>query len=268
SEAPGRMEVLAQEKEVVRLGAGADDMKVLDPDAVDRGIAALARFRQVAEIWDADIVAVATSAVREADNHDVFLDRARAEAGVEVEVISGVEEARLIRVGVVHALPIFEDRSLTIDIGGGSTELVVGQGVHDVDARSLKLGAIRLTDRFFTEEPVTKAAVKECRRSVRSFVEPTAREFVGHGLDVAVGSSGTIETLAAMALARRGDDPTRTLNNLTFTRTELEAVVESIVTVPTAKERSKLPGMDPRRADIIVGGAILFEQLLDALRID
>jgi exopolyphosphatase/guanosine-5'-triphosphate,3'-diphosphate pyrophosphatase len=209
SDVPGRMEVLAQEKEVVRLGEGADDMKRLTDDAMDRGISALDRFRQVAEIWDADIVAVATSAVREADNHDVFLERARTEAGVEVEVISGVEEARLIRVGVLHALPVFDDRCLAIDIGGGSTELIIGVGDQVVDVRSLKLGAIRLTNRFFTEEPLTKSSVKDCRRFVRSFVQPTARDFVQHGFDVAVGSSGTIETLAAMATTSSAPRPPR-----------------------------------------------------------
>src|SRR5690554_4453372 len=91
-----RFEVLAQEKEVVRLGHGTGDMTLLADDAMERGLAALRRFRQVADIWDADITAVATSAVREAENHDVFIRRARVEAGIEVEIISGVEEARLI----------------------------------------------------------------------------------------------------------------------------------------------------------------------------
>ncbi len=268
SDAPGRMEVLAQEKEVVRLGEGADDMKRLTDDAMDRGIAALDRFRQVAEIWDADIVAVATSAVREADNHDAFLARARDEAGIEVEVISGVEEARLIRVGVVHALPVFDDRCLAIDIGGGSTELIIGQRDEVIDVRSLKLGAIRLTNRFFTDEPLTKASVKECRHFVRSFVHPTAREFVEHGFDVTVGSSGTIETLAAMALARRGDDPSRALNNLTFTTAELAGVIDDLVGAKTARDRAKLAGMDAKRADIIVAGALILEQIVAALGID
>ena len=268
SDVPGRMEVLAQEKEVVRLGEGADDMKRLTDDAMDRGIETLERFRQVAEIWDADIVAVATSAVREADNHDVFLTRARDEAGIDVEVISGVEEARLIRVGVVHALPVFDNRCLAIDIGGGSTELIIGERDHIVDARSLKLGAIRLTNRFFTEEPLTKGAVKECRRFVRSFVQPTAHEFTEHGFDIAVGSSGTIETLATMALARRGDDPGRALNNLGFTAAELAGVVDDLVGAGTAKERSKLPGMDAKRADIIVAGALILEQIVAALAIE
>lgn len=264
----GRMEILAQEKEVVRLGHGATDMTRLTPDAIDRGIAALARFRQVADIWDATISAVATSAVREAENHAEFTDRARDEAGIEVEVIAGVEEARLIHVGVLHALPIFDRRRVVIDIGGGSTELVVGVRDEVVDARSLKLGAIRLTDRFFADDELSKSAVKECRRYVRSFVEPTAREFRDHGFDLTVGSSGTIETLAAMAIARRGDDPTRSLNNQSFTVDELDEVIGELIGARTARERAKLPGMDPKRADIIVAGALILEQVAAALGID
>ncbi|WP_195210354.1 Ppx/GppA phosphatase family protein [Actinomarinicola tropica] len=268
SPAPGRLEVLAQEKEVVRLGHGGSDMRRLDPDAIERGIAALHRFRQVADIWDADITAVATSAVREAENHDEFTSRARDEAGIEVEVISGVEEARLIHLGALHALPVYEERLFVVDIGGGSTELVVGQREEVLEARSLKLGAIRLTDRFFSDEPITKSMVKDCRRYVRSFLEPTARELVTLSPEVAAGCSGTIETLAAMALARRGDDPGRNLGNLSVTASEIAAVVDEIVSAPTAKERAKLPGMEAKRADIIVAGAIILEQVLAALDVD
>src|SRR5918999_733080 len=145
----GGFEPLGREKEVVRLGSGSGDMKVLHPDAIDRGIAALRRFRQIADISGARITAVATSAVREADNRDAFLDRARAEAGIEVEPISGTEEARLVSLGALTAVPVFAQPALFVDIGGGSTELVVGVGGEVAEATSLKLGAIRLTDRFF-----------------------------------------------------------------------------------------------------------------------
>lgn len=263
-----RFEVLAQEKEVVRLGHGTGDMTELADDAIERGIAALRRFRQVAEIWDADITAVATSAVREAENHDVFISRARDEADIEVGIISGVEEARLIHVGVLHALPVYDDRLLVIDIGGGSTELLVGHHADVIDARSLKLGAIRLTERFFADEPLDPKAVKACRRYVASFLQPAARELAAHRFDVAAGSSGTIETLAAMAVARRGGDPSRSLNNESITSAELAEVIESLVEAPTANERAKLPGMDAKRADIIVAGSIILEQVVAAMSID
>ena len=123
---PHAMEVLGREKEMVRLGSGAGDLKHLAGDAVDRGVRTLARFREMADALGAPVTAVATSAVREAENRQVFLDRARDEAGVEVEVISGFEEARLIHLGVLQAVPVFDQRLLVCDIGGGSTELLVG----------------------------------------------------------------------------------------------------------------------------------------------
>lgn len=260
-----RFEVLAQEKEVVRLGSGATDMKRLAPDAIDRGIAALQRFRQVADIWEAEISAVATSAVREAENHQQFLDRAWTEAGIEVQVISGVEEARLIHLGVLQALPVFDRRLLLVDIGGGSTELLVGQRGHVVEARSLKLGAVRLTERFFADEPLSPGAVEECRAFTRSFLQPAARDLRLAGFDVAAGSSGTIESIARMVDARRGGDPTRSLNGFEISAEELDDVVAAVVAADTARERERIPGLDSRRADIIVAGAVILEQVVAEL---
>src|SRR3954471_21431023 len=212
-----RFETIGTEKEMVRLGSGSGDMKELAPDAIDRGVACLERFRRIAELSNASIRAVATSAVREAENRDVFLRRARDEAGIDVEVISGVEEARLIHLGVLQAVPVYDQRLFLIDIGGGSTELLVGEQGHVLDARSVKLGAIRLTDHFFRDEPVTADQAAACRTYVRAFLSPVLRDFRRYGFDVAVGSSGTVLSLAAMALARR-EDRGRRSGNLTFTR--------------------------------------------------
>ena len=112
---------------MVRLGTGSGDMKCLTPDAIERGVATLRRMRQIADIDGAPVRAVATSAVREAENHDEFVARAREQAGVDVEVISGAEEARLIHLGILQALPVFDRRLLLCDIGGGSTEVLVGE---------------------------------------------------------------------------------------------------------------------------------------------
>ncbi len=263
--ADGGFETIAREKEMVRLGSGPGDMKRLEPDAIDRGVAALKRFRQVADISGASIRAVATSAVREAENRDEFVSRARADAGIEVEVVTGVEEARLIHLGVLQAVPLQHDQVLLIDIGGGSTEFVVGRGTEILEARSLKLGAIRLTDRFFGDEPVTARQVEKCRAYVRAYLAPVARDVRRHGFDVAVGSSGTILNIAEMALARRGESLGRTAGNVTFTRKELSKVVAALVAAPTAKQRLKTPALDARRVDIIVAGAILLEEAASIL---
>src|SRR4051794_12804816 len=264
-----RFETLGTEKEMVRLGSGSGDMKELAPDAIDRGVACLERFRRIAELSNASIRAVATSAVREAENRDVFLRRARDEAAIDVEVISGVEEARLIHLGVLQAVPVFEQRLFLIDIGGGSTELLVGERGHALDARSVKLGAIRLTDHFFRNEPITAADASACRTYVRAFLFPVLRDLRRHGFDVAVGSSGTVLNLAEMAQARRGDRERRSgSGNLSFTRVELDAVVDELLACGRAKDRGQLPGLDASRADIIVAGALLLQQVMAELHIE
>jgi exopolyphosphatase/guanosine-5'-triphosphate,3'-diphosphate pyrophosphatase len=264
----GGIEILTRDKEPVRLGHGSGDMERLEPDAIERGIETLRRYRQLADSFDATVRAVATSAVREAANRDEFLRRARDEAGIEVEVISGVEEARLIHLGVLQAVPVYDRQHLTVDIGGGSTEFVVAKG-HDVHvARSVKLGAIRLTDRFFPGGVVRGRQVRECRSYIDAYLAPLAHEVEPWGFEVAVGSSGTINAIATMVEHRRGRDTSRGVNNVVFTRSELAAVVEDLVDARTPEQRlERVPGLDPRRADIIVGGAVLLEEIFDRLGI-
>ena len=262
-----RFETITAEKEMVRLGSGSGDMKQLAADAIDRGVACLGRYRKIADLSNASIRAVATSAVREAENRDEFIHRVRHEAGIEVEVVSGVEEARLIHLGVLQSVPVFDQRVFLIDIGGGSTELLVGEQGHVLDARSVKLGAIRLTDHFFRDEPVTADDAAACRTYVRAFLSPVLRDFRRHGFDVAVGSSGTILNLAQMAQVRRGEGERRS-GNLAFSRAELDAIVDELLAAKRSKERAQLAGLDASRADIIVAGALLLQQVMAELHID
>ncbi len=263
ADSSGGFDVLTTEKEMVRLGSGAHEMKQLQPDAIERGINALQRMAQVAQSFGAvDLVAVATSAVREADNGAEFIERARVEAGVNVEVIAGIEEARLIHLGVLQALPVFDQRLILADIGGGSTELLVGQGGEVIEARSMKLGSIRLTQRFFADREMSKKAVAACRQYVRVALASVARELGGHQPEVAIGSSGTISTIAAMAAAARGED-LRSVNGVRFTDDELDAVIDSIASTDPDR-RKDIPGIDPRRVDIITGGAVLLSEIFHA----
>jgi exopolyphosphatase / guanosine-5'-triphosphate,3'-diphosphate pyrophosphatase len=263
-----RFEILARDKEVVRLGSGSGDMKELHPDAIERGVATLGRFRRVADTFGAEVHAVATSAVREAENREEFLEAALAEAGVRIEVISGVEEARLIHLGVLQAVPVFDRQVLVVDIGGGSTEFIVGHGGDMLSARSLKVGAIRLTERFFAKEPVKKKAVDEARKFVKSFL-PRVTDMVSDlgGFQVAVGSSGTILNVAEMARVRRGSDTLRQIGMTSFTAGELADVVDDLASRTRAADRLAVPGLDPRRADIILGGVIILEQVFKSLEI-
>ena len=262
-----RFEVLEREKEMVRLGSGGGDMKQLDAEAMDRGVAALARFREMAEAHGARLVAVATSAVREAENRATFLELARSGAGVNVEIISGVEEARLIHLGVLQAVQVFEQRLLLCDIGGGSTELLIGERGQTLAARSMKLGAIRLTERFFQAKTLRTADVDSCRRFVRATLSSFSRDVQRLGFDVAVGSSGTIGAICSMAVARRDQAPPRTWNNFGLTRADLDGVVRALTKAPTVAARAKLPGLDPTRADIVLAGALILEQVFEEFAI-
>jgi len=264
----GRFEPVEREKDMVRLGAGGGDMKVLSDDAIDRAVAALGRHRQLAESRGAPLRAVATSAVREADNRRELLRRAHDEVGVDIEVISGYEEARLIRLGVLQALPIIDERHLVVDIGGGSTELMVGEGDGVLFVRSLKLGAIRLTEAFLSEEPLRSKALKRCRKHVRATLRPVAREVRPLGFSVAAGSSGTIESVAAIVQARRGGDELRTLNGFSMTAAEIEATVDQLADAPTVAERRYILGVDDRRGDIILAGAVVLAEVVRAFGID
>ena len=118
---------------------------------------------------------------------------------MHIDVISGLEEARLIHLGVLQAVPVFDRRLLLVDVGGGSTELLIGECGDTLAARSLKLGAVRLTDRFFPGGDVTPKAVKACRSYIRSLIEHFNRDVASHGFDVAVASSGSAETVARHA---------------------------------------------------------------------
>ena len=262
----GSPEILARERVPVRLGTGGDDMRRLMPDAVERAVAALVEFRHIADAHEADVVAVATSAVREADNQGQLLRRVHDEARITVEIVSGMEEARLIHLGAMSAVPIAGRPHLVIDIGGGSTELIVGDHAPATLARSLKLGHIRLTDRFFGDGVIADGAVTACRRHIKAFVAHVAREARDIGFEVAVGCSGTIAAVAALCAARRGET-LRTVANATIERADLDEVVADLVSRSTPGDRADMGGLDPARRDVIVAGAILLRQLFKALGI-
>ena len=264
----GRFEVLTKEKDVVRLGSGPSDMKRMADDAIDRGVEALDRCRRIAETFGASIVAVATSAVREAENRDDFLRRVRDEAGIEVEVISGHEEARLIHLGVLQAVAVYDRTILMCDIGGGSTELLHGQGEEILSARSLKLGAIRLTQRYFADGRFEEDRVERCRTHIRDMLLPLIRDTRSIAAEVGVGSSGTIEALFTMTVARRGDDQPRTLNAGILRRSDLRKVIRDMIAAGSADEVRKLPGADPARGDIILAGALILEEVLDGFGLE
>lgn len=262
-------ETIDREKEMVRLGSGTGDMKRLTPEAMDRGVQALERFRRLADAVDAPLAAVATSAVREAENGHDFIRRARDEAGVLIDVVSGIEEARLIRLGVLQALPVYDRHHLVVDIGGGSTEIILGQRDEDLFVRSLRLGAIRLTQRFFPEGKVGRGSVAQCRKFVRAALQPVGSDLGQRPIEVAIGSAGTIQAIAALVASDRNHGSAlANLNGFELHRSEVSAVAKRLSKASTVEERRRIEGLDTKRADIIVAGTVLLDEVMSELSIE
>lgn len=254
-------EVITREKSQTRLGEGGGDMKKLSPAAMDRGVTALRHMRQIADAHGARIVAVATSAVREAANAAQFVRRVRDEAGIDIEVISGLEEARLIHSAVLRALPLGEKPTILVDIGGGSTEVVVFSSHVEHFARSFKLGSVRLTHRFFSTGAPSHRVIDTARRHVESTVEPARAEVRRHFARRAVVTSGTGETIARMCRMLDSNEAPRAMNGAVFTRAQLAEVCRMLVEAGDNDSRGRLPGMDPTRADIILAGAVILDEM-------
>lgn len=259
----GMLSIHLREKESVRLGSSTlKDMKKLAPDAVERGCEAMRNFSKLARSYNAEIHAAATSAVREADNRFEFIDRVKEETGVDVNIISGDEEGRLIYVGAIHSLPIYKKKALVIDIGGGSTETIVGKEGEILFVYSAKIGAIRISQNFFRDYVSTPDKVESCRRFIKGVWSPTLKRVKEEGFEVAVACSGTINTIVGIVNAMKGNKQPESMNGLSATKSELLEAIDKIVSTRTIEERANIPGMDPKRADIILGGALILERAI------
>jgi len=247
---------LAKEKEMLRLGDGvAREGRVPEGDA-RRAVMAIKRFQSLAESAASDeVVAYATSAIREADNGGELVDRIRTEAGVDVRVITGLDEARLIFEAIRASVVIDPPPALAFDLGGGSLEVMVGDRSGLAWASSVKLGVARLTAELVRGDPPSPGDIRRLRERFTTGLAPLAAEVSKLHPKMAIGTSGTLCTLARMAAARRSGTVPVSVNQLTFDRDELMAIHEDLLSMP-ASQRSRLPGLDAGRTDIIPTGSL------------
>lgn len=260
--------IISQRKESIRLGQGEFPSMQLQPEAMHRALLVCHRFVEMAKAKQVDeILAVATSATRDARNQAEFLRRLRREAGLEVRVISGKEEARLIYIGISSGLHLEGRRALFLDIGGGSTELIVGHQLEYDYLDTLQLGHIRLTMNFLKDdtEPISQERYQQIQEHVRDVAVRVLQKASQFELDVAVGSSGTIENLAEMA-ARRSQDPAEASPS-TLSLAALTGLRQQLCGLPL-NERRKFDGMDEDRADVIIAGAAILETIMQELKIE
>ncbi len=264
--------IIATEKDTVRLGDRDPKTGDLTPAAMGRAIAALQRCQKLAKSFNAEhIVAVATSAVREAPNGRDFLKQVYAELGLFVNLISGYEEARRIYLGVLSGMEFNNQPHIIIDIGGGSTELILGDSHEPRSLSSTKVGAVRLTAELITTDPISNSEFQYLQAYVRGMLERPVEELLAH-LEPGeqprlVGTSGTIESLATIHAREKLGMVPNPLNGYQLSRKDLKEMVKRLASLSYA-ERAAIPGMSDRRSEIIVAGALILLEAMTLLGVE
>lgn len=257
----GELRVIDRIKEMVRLGGGLDEIGHLDSAVQDRAFACLARFGQrLRGIPPDNLRAVGTQTFRRMKNANSFLMIAETALGCSIDIIAGREEARLIYIGVTEGVAGHDSRRLVIDIGGGSTELVIGEGSDPIEMESLQYGCVSLTRKFFGDGKITHKRWKKAVQSVMSDLQELQTRYRQTGWDSAIGSSGTIKAVEEICRLQGWVEKDINIDALFFLRDKLLkfGTIDSI----------KLPGLSERRHPVLIGGLAMLIACFKALRLE
>src|SRR6266705_5975886 len=255
-----RLRATHEDREVTRLGEGVFGSGFLTPDSIAETVKVLRRFHRATQQVVTDSVrVVATSAVRDARNSRAFLEWVRSATGWKVEIISGLEEARLIHLGLVSSLRVSVSPVLMIDLGGGSCELTISSKNHIRDTISLPLGAVRLTNEFLQHDPPRKSELRRLRGFVEREIGRISGRIVRARPKAVIATSGTAAALAAVC---HGLYKTKGPRASTVSRAQMRRIAKMLARLPIEKRR-QLSGVGPRRAEIIVAGAVVYAELLE-----
>ncbi len=264
--------IIARERDTVRLGDRCFETGNLKPELMDRAIASLRRCQQLAASYNAEqLIAVATSAVREANNGREFLQRIQQELNLSVDLISGQEEARRIYLGVLSGMELNNQPHVIVDIGGGSTELILGDSHEPRFLSSTKVGAVRLTAEYVTTDPISNEQFSYLHAYIRGMLERPVDELkanLGKGEMVRlIGTSGTIETLASIhARAKLGTVPS-SLSGYLLTRDDVAELLQKFSSL-NYQQRCEIPGLSTQRAEIIIAGTMILYEVMTMLDLD
>ncbi len=256
----GQLVIIDRLREMVRLASGVEENGRLDKEVAARALACLERFGQRLRAMHADSVrVVGTNALRLARRKQAFLERAREALGHPIEIISGREEARLIYSGVAHTMPSEPGRRLVVDIGGGSTELIIGEGLAPLELESLQMGCVSLSERYFRDGKISPKRIARARLAARLELEPVQAAFRQRGWESTVGSSGTIR---AIGEALRELDSQAT----TITPSGIDRLFTRMVEAGSIRDL-KLPSVTEERRPVFAGGTAILAEILEGLAI-
>lgn len=264
----GKLKLLDREREFLRLGSElGEDLSFISEKEMAKAISVLKNFSKLVSHHKANLRAVSTSAVREAKNKHEFINAVFEQTGIKVETIEGAEEAKLIFLGMKNALPIHDKSVLGIDIGGGSTEFIYGLNGSPVFAESVKIGAVRLSKKFFLDFIITDSAVKQCSDYVEHQIKMNSKIQTNIKIDFAVGSSGTVDTICLIKQFQKGNKVKPRLNGYTFDKSEFEEIYSLVMNLKNPDERMRVPGIESKRADIIPAGLIILKKAFELFNI-
>jgi len=266
-DAAGEYKVLDDEKVTVRLGEGLNQSGSIAPAAWRRALEALSRQKKIIDGYQVrSIEAVATSAVRKAANGTDFISAIRNETGLEVEVISGEDEAELAALSAFHNFDLEGVRHLIFDIGGGSLELITAQGNHIEAILSLELGAVFLTENLLKSDPVNQEEHHKLRKHIRKALKNSFESQDRSAMQCLVGSGGTITSIAAMVMAGRRERHD-SVHGYELIRSEVVHLLAKLLRM-SDKERRSLTGLSPDRSDIIIAGVTMVDELMDFFQVN
>ena len=257
----GQLAILDRIRETVRLAEGLSDKGDISPDARKRAIDCLSRFGERLRDMNADDVrAAGTSTIRRAREDSTFMVEAESALGHPIEIISGIEEARLIYNGVAHSLPPTDGFRLVMDIGGGSTELILGQAANPKALESTHMGCVSMTERFFPDGRISRAGFHKARLAAQLELRPVKAFFRGAAGVEAIGTSGTIRSTEAVARELGITESGLTLE-------AVEQLIEKVLEFESVSELD-LSGLSDRRAQVWPGGLSILAELMSVLKID
>ena len=257
----GAIEPVLEREEIVRLGKGVDAAGNLSDEAMARGLACLEDYVTQARATGVEVIyASGTSALRDAKNREIFREQLRAKLGLEVEIISGEAEARYTYNGALSSAPAALTEVILIDIGGGSTEVVVGRRERIDAARSVDIGSVRLTERFIHSDPIKPAELDAARATARHTLNEVASMVRERRNSTLIGVAGTITTLAAIAQKLPLFDPKK-IDGYWLSSCQVEDILEMLAVLPLSRRR-QVPGLRPERADVIVAGALILDTFM------
>ena len=256
-----QLQVVDRHKEMVRLAGGLNKDRRLTREVRDRALECLQRFGQrIKDLPAENIRVVGTNTLRSAANAKKFLVEAERALGHDIEIVSGMEEARLIYLGVAHSTPADQGKRLVIDIGGGSTELIVGEGFETLIRESLNMGCVSITRKFFSDGTITEKAWEAAVTHAKLELLPLIRPYSELGWDVAIGASGTMRSMADVQLGMGWAEEGITLNGMHKIKKALIKTGET--------DALELEGLSDERQPVFVGGAAIVKALFEGLQLE